>query len=180
MATKRKTPEKVAVNQEEIKNKPFDEDIVKGIYKFITPQEADNAIKGQLDEFRKSPNRHPWPASLLLIRNSIILEYICTMGLSNYQTACQISDRWGISVGTAQQWTGQALKALALHADENLEDARTKHLERLESILKTALENGSNDTALKVTDQIAKVLGIYSEKKDINVKAEENITFEFQ
>ena len=109
MAKTKKTPEKIAVNQQQIKDKPFDEDIVKGIYKFITSEEADNAIKGQLEEFRKSPNRHPWPASLLLIRNSIILEYICTQGLSNYQTACQISVRWGISVGTAQQWTGQAL-----------------------------------------------------------------------
>ena len=166
---------KASKNQKELGDQVRTED---NIYKFMTPEEIDTMVKAHLDSCRRS-HAHPWDKSQLLIRNAVILEYICSQGLSNRQTAYQISDRWGISVDTAIEWIKSALETLAQHATPNIEDARQKHLERLESILQDSLDRCASDTALKAMDQIAKILGLNSEKKDINVKAEETIKFEF-
>jgi len=168
---------KIAVNQEKLRDKPVDLDI----YKFITPDEADNAIKAHIEDARKCrSNGHPWPSDLLLIRNSIIVEYICRQGLSNYNCALQISSRWGIAVKTAQAWIREAMSCLAEYAETDLEKLRQKHIERLEDILEDALNNGSNDVALKSLDQLSKILGLNVDKKDVKLSGgDEPIKFDF-
>lgn len=168
---------KTAVNQEKLRDKPVDLDI----YKFITPEEADVAIKAQIEEGRKNrTNAHPWPQDLLLIRNSIIVEYICRQGLSNYNCALQISSRWGIAVKTAQAWIRDAMSCLAEHATTDFDALRQKHIERLEDILESALNNGSNDVALKSLDQLSKILGLNVDKKDVKLSGgDEPIKFDF-
>lgn len=149
----------------------------KGIYKFLTPEEIDTMIKAHLDEVKRT-HQHQWQQDELLIRNAVILEYICVQGLSNRQTALQISDRWQISIHTATEWVKSALNTLGEHVTPNIEDARNKHLERLEAILQDALDRSATDTALKAMDQISKILGLNSEKKEVNVN--ETISFDFQ
>ena len=165
---------KPSKNQKELVG---EEVLDKGIYKFLTPEEVDNMIKGHMDAVRKT-HQCKWQKDELLIRNAVILEYICTQGLSNRQTALQISDRWQISEHTAIEWVKSALQTLGEHVTDNIEDQRNKHLERLESILQDALDRSASDTALKAMDQIAKVLGLNSEKREVNVN--ETINFEFQ
>lgn len=168
--------------QKEIKDNPINQDVAKGIYKFITPEEIDNAIKGHLARVKEIKNNSalPWDADLLLLRNSVIIEYICHQGLSNYNTARQICDRWGIAWTTAKRWITEALHSLTEHATENIEDAKRKHIERIEHILQDALECGNNDTALKAIDHLAKVMGFNSESKNVKLTGgDEPIKFDF-
>ena len=116
----------------------------------------------------------------MLIRNSIIVEYICRQGLSNYNCALQISNRWGIAVKTAQAWIRDAMSCLAEHATTDFDMLKQKHIERLEDILESALNNGSNEVALKSLDQLSKILGLNVDKKDVKLSGgDEPIKFDF-
>ena len=161
-----------------VKEKTADKPVDLGIFKFVTPEDIDGMIKAHMDRVRET-HQCPWDKDTLLLRNSVILQYICEQGLSNRRTAEQISARWNISMDAAIDWVKSALETLAAHTTENIEDLRKKHIERLENMMEQALNDGAKDAALKCSDQIAKTLGLYSERKDINVKGETTITFEF-
>lgn len=167
-------PKKETEERKELAKKPVD----LGIYKFLTAEDIDVAIKGQLEKSRSYARPIPWPVDLLLIRNSVIIEYIAKQGLSVYECTRQISDRFDIAIPTAKLWIKEALHSLSEFAIENIEDSKKTHIERLESILQESLDRGCSDVALKCLDQLAKINGLYTEKKEIKVEGE-NITFEF-
>lgn len=161
------------------KTKPVDLDIVKGVYKFITPEEIDGMIQAHMSQVRKT-HQWKWDEDTLLLRNSVILEYICSQGLSNRRTAEQISSRWGISMDAARDWVKNALSTLAEYGQENIEDLRQKHLERLEAILEQSMADNAKDSALKAADQIAKLLGLNTDTTKVKLSGgDEPIKFDF-
>lgn len=180
MAYKRKRdpiPEEIEYNEK------LREDIRKGIYRFISPEDADKLIKAKIATFAvkdgKTSSSIKWNEGEIQLRSSVILEYICKQGLSTAETVKQISDRWNVSTNTATRYVKEAVSNLTRDYDEYIDDIRKVHLERLDSLLLTALEDHREDLALKILDQMAKVNGLYEQKLNIDSKNDTTITFDF-
>lgn len=178
MAYKRKRdpiPEEIEYNEK------LREDIRKGIYRFISPEDADKLITSKIDQFAKKGGKAnsgvKWTEGELQLRHSVILEYICEQGVSRENTAKQISDRWNVNISTARRYVKEAVESLTKDYDEYVEEVRKTHLERLETILQKALDEDRFDIALKATDQIARVNSLYEQKIDLN--ANTTVTFDF-
>lgn len=160
------------------------------IFDFPSPEKADEIIKSRIEcikKFRKGGNSRQdedgvkftnWLPYEIMIRNSVILEYICNQGCSRRQVALLISDRWKVNVTTAYDYIKDAFKALERKYDENTEEIRKTQLERLESMLQGCLENEQTEAALKVMEQMNKIYGLYCEKKEVEVK-NDKIEFKF-
>ena len=105
------------------------EDINKGIYRFISPEEADELIKAKLAQFSrkggKASSAVKWTEGELQLRHSVILEYICEQGLSRENTAKQISDRWSVGLNTARRYVKEAVASLTKDFDEYTEEENT-------------------------------------------------------
>lgn len=158
-------------------------DISKGIYRFVSPEEADELITSKIAQFAKKGGKTStsvkWTEGELQLRHSVILEYICNQGLSKSETAKQISDRWNVTVKTATRYINEAVESLTRDFEDYKEETRKVHLERLESIMQTALENGREDLALKALEQMGKVNGLFEQKIDLNSKNTTDIHFDF-
>lgn len=159
------------------------EDINKGIYRFITPEEADELVMSKIAQFAKKGGKTStsikWTEGELQMRHSVILEYICNQGLSREATAKQISDRWNVGLNTARRYVKEAVESLTRDFEDYKEEVRKVHLERLESIMQTALENGREDLALKALEQMGKVNGLFEQKVDLTAKNTTDIHFDF-
>lgn len=159
------------------------EDINKGIYRFISPEEADELIKSKLAQFSrkggKASSAVKWTEGELQLRHSVILEYICEQGLSRENTAKQISDRWSVGLNTARRYVKEAVESLTRDYDDYVDEVRKVHLQRLEEMLENALEDDRQETALKIMDQIAKINGLYEQRIDLNSHNNTTITFDF-
>ena len=157
------------------------DDIAKGVYRFITPEQVDELIKSKIAQFAKKGGKTStsikWTEGELNLRHSVILEYICEQGLSREATAKQISERWGVYISTARRYVSEAVSSLTKDFDEYVDDVRKTHIERLESLLQKSLEENRQETALKVLDQLAKINGLYEQKIDLN--ANTTVTFDF-
>lgn len=178
MAYKRKRdpiPEEIEYNEK------LREDIRKGIYRFISPEEADRLIKAKLESLPRYGGKSAvkWNDGEIQLRSSVILEYICKQGLSTAETIKQISDRWNIGENAARRYVKEAVSNLTRDYDEYIDDIRKVHLERLDSLLLSALEDHREELALKIMDQMAKVNGLYEQKLNIDSKNDTTITFDF-
>ena len=151
-----------------------------GIYQFLSPEDADRIIIQRINSTpKKGGNRNgKWTPAELAIRDNVILEYICKQGLSRAECAKQISDRWQVCIDTAGRYIRDAFERLVQDNEKVKIDAREKQLERLENMLERAIEDGVYDAQLKILDQINKINGLYTEKKDIKIE-NDNITFKF-
>ena len=134
----------------------------RGVFRFLSPEEADALIKTH----RKGRN---WTEEEKMARDSIIWEYMCRQGLSRYATAQQISDRWNVALSVAYMYIKEAFQTLVDDYEENKIDTYTSLIERVEGILQTALENGNLSAALQATEQIAKLQGLYKDKKEVEI-----------
>lgn len=133
-----------------------------GVFQFLTPEQADKFILAR----RKGKG---WTKEDKMIRDSIIWEYICNQGLSRYATAQQISERWQVSMVQAYEYIREALQTLVGDYEQCKLDNYTTLMERVEGILQTALMAGNLDAALRATEQIAKLQGLYKEKKEVEI-----------
>ncbi|MBP5421431.1 MAG: hypothetical protein J6Y78_03205 [Paludibacteraceae bacterium] len=179
MAYKRKRdpiPEEIEYNEK------LKEDIRKGIYRFVSPEEADRLITAKIKSFTRFGGKTvgaTWNEGELQLRHSVILEYICHQGLSRAEVVKQISDRWEISEKTASSYVNQAIDSLTRDYDEYTEETRKVHMERLESLLQRAIENERDDQALKILDQMAKITNLYEQKINLNANNNTTLTFDF-
>lgn len=163
-------------------DKGIKEDLGNGVYRFVSPQEADDIITSKMKTFARNNYKGSnvkWTEGELNLRHSIILEYICHQGLSREETARQISDRWSVNISTARRYVREAVESLTRDYDNYTEEVRKMHLERLESMLQDCQERGLMDQALKIMDQIAKVQGMYLERKQVDLNNDTTITFNF-
>ena len=65
-----------------------------------------------------------------------------------------------------------AYEVLGEAADEVIENSRIIQLERLEDLLKDALESGDKNSSLKALDMINRLHGLYIEKKEVKLDAQ--------
>ena len=153
---------------------------------FSNPEKIDAMIKTRLDQFPRRggslpPRKVRWSESELAIIDYVIWTYITEQGLSREATAQQIHSRWGISLSTARRYITDSIKRAATKFPaEDIEEKRQRFLERCESILQMAIDDGQKDTALRALDTYAKAAGLYKETKDINLEGNTTVRFDFK
>lgn len=151
---------------------------------FSEPEIIDAVINSRLKTFARKGGQNTkqlWPEKEIELRDSVILQYITEQGLSRVRTAQQIMDRWDISWTTANRWVKDAIDRFCDSITEtDKEKIKKLFVERIETILQSAMEDNTKDSALKALDLYGKTFGFFKENKDINLNAEGDITFDFQ
>lgn len=110
----------------------------------------------------------------------IVIRYIHELmkrGLSKLEIKNYIEDKTKFRADTIYRWINIAYDALTADMDESIEQTRAITKERLEKILQDALENNNYNIALKTTEQLNKINGLYENK--LEVKADTTISFDF-
>lgn len=122
-----------------------------------------------------------WTKEELEIIDGIILSYITEDGLSKEKTAQQISVRWDMPLGTARQYVKQAIdRFYEQYKDDDLQRKIKVWHERVEEILKMAIEDNNKDAAIRSLDMLAKSYGAYQTKQDITLNGGDTpIKFDF-
>lgn len=152
---------------------------------FDKPEQIDAIINAKLAAMpanggKANSKKNAWTQEELEVRNAVIMQYICDQGLSRERTAQQITNRWNISIKTARNYVKQAIEAFtSTYTEEDYEKQRQMWLARCEQILQDAIDTGDKQSALKALDLIGKSMGIYNEKKDVNVNGDIDIKFDF-
>jgi hypothetical protein len=152
---------------------------------FDKPEQIDAIINAKLAAMpanggKANSKKNAWTQEELEVRNAVIMQYICDQGLSRERTAQQITNRWNISIKTARSYVKQAIEAFtSTYTEEDYEKQRQMWLARCEQILQDAIDTGDKQSALKALDLIGKSMGIYNEKKDVNVNGDIDIKFDF-
>lgn len=153
---------------------------------FDRPEQIDAVINAKLAAMpanggKANSKKNAWTEEELELRNAVIMQYIAEQGLSKERTAQQLTNRWNISIKTARNYVKMAINAFASsYSEEDQEQQRRMWLERCEQILQDAIDTGDKGNALKALDLIGKSMGIYAEKKDVNVQGDVDIKFDFQ
>ena len=153
---------------------------------FDRPEQIDAVINAKLASMPRKNGKanskaNAWTKDEIELRNAVIMQYIAEQGLSKERTAQQLTNRWDITIDTAREYVKRAVTDFAnSFTDEDAEEQRRMWLERCEQILQEALDTGDKGNALKALDLIGKSMGIYAEKKDLNVQGDVDIKFDFQ
>lgn len=152
---------------------------------FDRPEQIDAVINAKLAAMpanggKANSKKNAWTPEEIELRNAVIMQYICEQGLSKERTAQQLTNRWNIALKTARSYIKQAIDAFAnSYTEEDQEKQRQMWLERCEQILQDAIDSRDKQSALKALDLIGKSMGIYAEKKDVNVQGDVDIKFDF-
>lgn len=154
-------------------------------FRYLTDEEIDAIMIERINSTpKRGGNKHGrWTEDELALRNSVILDLICTKGISRSETKKILMKRWGVGESTASRYLLAALEELVADYDEFAEYAREQHIQRLESLLEECLSHNSDrdrKNAISVLDSLAKIYGLNQDNKNIRLSADENITFDFQ
>lgn len=153
---------------------------------FDRPEQIDAVINAKLalkpaTGGKGSSKASAWSKEEMDLRNAVIMQYICEQGLSKDRTAHQLTARWNIALGTAKNWVAKAIADFASsYAEESQEQNRRLWLERCEQILQDAIDTRDKANALKALDLMGKSMGIFTEKKQLEVDGDIDIKFDFQ
>lgn len=153
---------------------------------FDRPENIDAIINAKLALMpatggKGNPQKSAWTKEELELRNAVIMQYICEQGLSKDRTAHQLTARWNIALNTARKWVKTAIDDFAsTYAEESQEKNRKLWLERCEQILQDAIDTRDKGNALKALDLIGKSMGLFTEKKEVQVEGDIDIKFDFQ
>ena len=151
----------------------------KGIFKYLTPEEIDAAMKTRINEHRdiKGSRNREWQEDELMMRRQVILDYM-GQGLSRRRIVEHLCDRWGINLRTAYVYYTDAIRFLAKDSEKFVEFNRDKMIERLEYICNEAVDSGNYREAVMACAEMNKILGLAAETKKIEIK-ELQTTFKF-
>lgn len=144
------------------------------VFKFLDPDEVDRVMITKIKNFgaakgNQRSTQFAWTEEELIIRNAVVLDYICKQGLSRYETAKQLVIRWGINISTADRYVRMAIDSLARFSDEDMKAARDAYIEQLDNIINSAIEQNRLDTALKALKQKAETQGLVVEQKEVKI-----------
>lgn len=92
-----------------------------------------------------------------------------TKGWSRTSIIEHIQKLWDIKKSTANEYVKMAYDVLGEASDEVVENSRNIQLERLEDLLRDALESGDKANSLKALDMINRLHGLYIEKKEVKL-----------
>lgn len=142
-----------------------------GTFKYLSPEEVDNIIRGKMSRYNEKGVRHRnlgWTEAEKLVRRQVILDYL-GQGLSRRRIVEQLADRWGISQDTAYDWVADAYRYLAKDEEEFKAHNRNIMQERLENIMTEALDHNCYKEAVMACAELDKILGLQVDKKEIDV-----------
>lgn len=94
---------------------------------------------------------------------------LITKGYSRSKLMDYIEDTWGVGNASASEYIKMAYEVLGEASDEVIENSRNIQLERLEDLLKDALEGNDRANSLKALDMINRLHGLYIEKKEVKL-----------
>lgn len=156
---------------------------------FSDPRTIDTLIR---NKFATKPSSDPkapkssskktvWTKDEIELIDGVILSYITEDGLSREKTAQQISDRWGMSMSTARRYVKDAIdRFYERYKEDDLARKIKVWHERVEEILKQAIEDHNKDAAVRALDMLAKSYGAYQTKQDITFNGGDTpIKFDF-
>lgn len=166
-------------------NRPEEEGLIKEnevANVILDSEKADAIIKARLATFPRvgGTGNHSWTNAELELRDGIIWEYITINCMSRENTSKQIAARWDISLPTARKYVAQAIEHLAKNYDETEEQARQEMIDKATTIVEKCMEEERFSEAQKAMDMINKLKGLYTDKKDVKVEGDIEITFDFQ
>lgn len=153
---------------------------------FDRPEQIDAVINAKLANMPQTGGKantkaNAWTKEELELRNAVIMQYICEQGLSKDRTAHQLTARWNIALATARKWVARAIEDFAkTYAEEDQEKNRKLWLERCEQVLQDAIDSRDKANALKALDLIGKSMGIFTEKKEVQLDGDVDIKFDFE
>lgn len=145
------------------------------IYKLMTPDEIDAMIRQKVEDIRKMGGGVKWQDYEVKYRNEVLLGYL-GQGLSKRRICEECADRWNVSIKTLYKWFKIALESLTEDNEEFKQKIMDIQFERLSFISEAAVQDGDYATALKAYDQLHKLMGLYSENKNITI---DNLKFDF-
>lgn len=150
---------------------------------FDEPEKIDAIINTRLASFSQKgahSNNNVWPEEELELRDAVILQYITEQGLSRFRTAQQIRQRWDIAKTTSERWVKEAIDRFSkTFTEEDKEKMRQTFIERIETILQSAIDDNAKDAALKALDLYGKTFGFFKDKTDVNLSGDNTIHFDF-
>lgn len=94
---------------------------------------------------------------------------LITKGWSRTSIIEHIQELWDIKRATASEYVKMAYEVLGEASDEVIENSRNIQLERLEDLLRKALDSDDKASSLKALDMINKLHGLYIEKKEVKL-----------
>lgn len=136
-------------------------DITPDSFKYLEPEELDNIIKAKAKIAGKV---HPWTEAELMMRNQVIIDLI-GKGLSRRRIQEEIMSRWGVGMTSANLYIKAAYDVLFKGNEEFVQFNRDKQVERLETIITTALNAGEYKAAVMATAELNKLLGLTINQK---------------
>ena len=119
---------------------------------------------------RKGGNdtRGSWKDEVLEARNMLVINKVRN-GFSRQRIKEYIMQNWGVSHFAADKYYKEAIESLEIESDAVKNAARKIAVERLNDIITRARERGNTDSELKALEQLNKINGLYSEKKEVEI-----------
>lgn len=100
------------------------------------------------------------------------LTELITQGYSRSKLKDYIMDTWEVGSESADGYIRMTYEVLGENSDEVIENSKNIQLERLEDLLRKALESDDKASSLKALDMINKLHGLYIEKKEVKLDAQ--------
>jgi len=141
----------------------------------MTEQEAINYIGEKIRQHKEYASH--WKEEDILIRNQLVIHWL-GLGIPTMEVNRRIQNFWGVTDRSATTYIGEATKWLTASSDEYREHMREVQLAKLERWAEECRLMGKYLEASKMQEQINKLLGLYEEKKKIEVSGDA-IKFEF-
>lgn len=101
-----------------------------------------------------------------------LVDYI-RQGWSRRRILEVAQNEFGYSYQQAIKYVHDAYVVLSEDADEVIEQAKGIQIERIETLLKNALDCKDNKTATKALDMLNKIYSLYIDKKEVDVNVED-------
>ena len=136
------------------------------------------AVKPPKEDERERKIRQKKKKYLLDPKVNEVAELI-VKGWSQKKIRDHLFEKYNISRPNGGNYIRKALGALDVVLYEKEDKLFAIQVNRMEGLLETAMSNNDVANAIKVINEMNKVYGLHKEKKDINLKAEETIKFEF-
>jgi len=122
--------------------------------------------KGYESKYNRNIPYYPNPRLETKQRVQQVLELI-RKGWSKSRILEKIMKEWNLTETPAWRYYHDAIVIISEKFDETVEDIKNIQLERIESILKSALESNDRRNALSAIDMINKLYALYVEKQEV-------------
>ena len=100
------------------------------------------------------------------------LTELITQGYSRSKLKDYIEETWEVGGAMADEYIRMTYAVLGENSDEVIENSKNIQLERLEDLLRKALESDDKTASLKALDMINKLHGLYIEKKEVKLDSQ--------